>query len=439
MFSRRHRRPKSAELLKAWECLDAGDIPGAVRLLRTAGEDLPLGEVALVAGRAAKAAGFDDLDRAAAAVAARPGDDRALYDFGYACIERGLSFLAVPALREVLTRNPGALQVMRELVAAYESENRHGEAVELLARHESGFEEWPDRYLLVFNAIMAGELALAKRQYALLPEPEDPMWLPAHQRQRHMLERAASAGPVSALDRTDLRGWQFVTGGTVLGALSPFGFGAGMNGRYAWLQDSHGECLQGLLRLKALLDAAGVRPCSVSLLPDRGSRILGLAAAELLGLPAEPFAPGREDTVVIAYDLNELAAVDEGPEILGQLHGRVPGQVLHEHASSWTDPPVITADSVALLHQAVVAPWDGQLRAGEGGEVERAGADERPDALIAAEIVGADPSPDEGDGETPADPDERFTEFVTAVRGSWLRGERTGLKSTGPVPSSKFA
>ncbi|WP_329395887.1 hypothetical protein [Streptomyces melanogenes] len=439
MFSRKNRRPKSAELLKAWECLDAGDLPGAVRLLRAAGEDLPPGEVALVVGRAAKAAGFDDLDRAAGALVSRPEDDRALYDFGYACIERGLSFLAVPALREVLTRNPGALQVVRELVAAYESENRHGEAVEVLARHESGFEEWPDRYLLVFNAVMAGDLALANRHFALLPDPEDPMWLPARQRQRRMLERAASAAPASALDRTDLRGWQFVLGGTVLGTLSPYGFGAGMNGRYAWLQDSYGQCLRGLLRLKALLDAAGVRPRSVSLLPDRGSRILGLAAAEILGLPAEPFAPGCEDTVVIAYDLNELAEVAEGPEILGQLQDRVPGQVLHEHASSWTDTPVVTADSVALLHQAVVAPWEGQLRAGEDGEVERAGADDRPDALIAADIVGADPSPDEGDGETPTDPDEAFTGFVTAVRDSWLQGERTRLKSTGPVPSSKFA
>ncbi|MFI1100370.1 hypothetical protein [Streptomyces melanogenes] len=439
MFSRKNRRPKSAELLKAWECLDAGDLPGAVRLLRTAGEDLPLGEVALVVGRAAKKAGFDDLDRAAAALVSRPDGDRALYDFGYACIERGLSFLAVPALREVLIRNPGALQVVRELVAAYESENRHGEAVEVLARHESGFEEWPDRYLLVFNAIMAGDLALANRQHARLPDPEDPIWLPARQRQRRMLERAASAGPTSALDRTDLRGWQFVMAGTVLGTLSPYGFGAGMNGRYAWLQDSYGQCLRGLLRLKLLLDAAGVRPRSVSLLPDRDSRILGLAAADVLGLPAEPFAPGRADTVVIAYDLNELAEVAEGPEILGQLQDRASGQVLHEHASSWTDTPVVTADSVALLHQAVVAPWDGQLRADEDGEVERAGADERPDALIATEIVGADSSPDEGDGETPADPDEAFTAFVTAVRDTWLQGERTRLKSTGPVPSSKFA
>lgn len=438
MFSRKNRRPKSAELLKVWECLDAGDVPEAVRLLRTVGEE-PLGEVALVVGRAAKAAGFDDLRRAASALAARPDDDRALYDFGYACIERGLSFLAVRPLHEVLTRNPGALQVVRELVAAYESENRHGEAVELLARHESVFEEWPDRYLLVFNAVMAGDLDLANRQYGLLPAPQDPMWLPAHERQRRMLERAASAGPMSALDGSDLRGWQFVLGGTVLGTLSPFGFDDGMNGRYAWFQDSYGECLRGLLRLKALLDAAGVRPRSVSLLPDRGSRILGLAAAEVLGLLAEPFTPGRADTVVIAYDLNELMETDEGPEILEQLQERAPGQVLHEHASSWTDTPVVTADSVTLLHQVVVAPWEEQLSAGEDGEVERTEADARPDAVIAAEIVGADPAPEEGDGETPADPDEGFTAFVAAVRGSWLQGARTGLTSSGPVSSNKFA
>ncbi|MBO7941494.1 hypothetical protein JTP77_037185, partial [Streptomyces sp. S9] len=84
-----------------------------------------------------------------------------------------------------------------------------------------------------------------------------------------------------ALDGTDLRGWQFVLGGTILGTLSPYGFDAGMAGRYAWLQDSPEQCLRGLLRLKAVLEAAGTRPASVSLLPDRGSRILGLAAAEV--------------------------------------------------------------------------------------------------------------------------------------------------------------
>ncbi|MFD1656751.1 hypothetical protein ACFSL4_00500 [Streptomyces caeni] len=439
MFSRRNRRPKSAELLTAWECLDAGDVPGALRRLRAGAEDLPPAEAALVVGRAADSAGFDDLREAAAALAARPERARALYDFGYACVERGLSYLAIPALRGALAQHPGALPVVRELVAAYEREGRHREAVEELTRHESGFADWPDRYLLAFNAAMAGDLALANRQHTLLPDPEDPQWLPARDRQRRMLGRAASAARVSPLDSTDLRGWQFVIGGTVLGTLSPFGFAAGMTGRYAWVQDSHGACLRGLLRLKALLAAAEVRPRSVSLLPDRGSRILGLAAADVLDLPAEPFAPGRQDTVVIAYDLNELAATDEGPEILGQLFERAPGQVLHEHASSWTDAPVVTADSVTLLCQSVVAPWDGQLCQGDDGGVERAEADDRPAAEVSAGIVAADPSPGEGDGETPADPDEGFAAFAAAVRDTWLQGDRARLTSSGPVRSSRFA
>ncbi|WP_329294123.1 tetratricopeptide repeat protein [Streptomyces sp. NBC_01455] len=439
MFSRKNRRPKSADLLKAWECLDAGDIPGALRLVKQGAETLPLAETALVAGRAAGMAGFDDLREAAATLAADPGKGQALYDFGYACVERGLSALAIPALREALRGNPGALMVMRELVSAYEREGRHGEAVEVLTRYEDDFAQWPDRYLLVYNAIMSGDLPLARRQHALLPDPTDPRWVPTRDRQRRMLERAASAEPVSPLDVTDLRGWQFVMGGTILGTLSPFGFGAGMTGRYAWLQDSYGQCLEGLLRLRALLDAAEVRPRSVSLLPDRDSRILGLAAAEVLGLPAEPFAPGREDTVVVAYDLNGAAEADGGPEILGQLFDRAPGQVLHEHASNWTDAPVVTADSVTLLHQSVVAPWGPQLGAGDDGGVERGAADDRPAERIAAEIVGADPSPGEGDGETPADPLGAITDFVAAVHGSWLRGDRARLTSTGPVPSARFA
>ncbi|MDJ0343497.1 hypothetical protein QMK19_18275 [Streptomyces sp. H10-C2] len=439
MFSRRNHRPKSAELLAAWERLDAGDIPGALRRLRAGAETLPPGEVALVVGRAAGAAGFDDLQKAAAALAAHPEKGRALYDFGYACIERGLPYLAIPALREALRQNPGTRVLFRELVTAYEREGRHREAVEVLTQHESVLADWPDRYLLAFNAIMSGDLRLANRQHALLPDPQDPQWLPTQARQRRMLERAASAAPVSPLDLTDLRGWQFVMGGTVLGTLSPFGFAAGMTGRYAWLQDSHDQCLHGLLRLKTLLDAAEVRPRSVSLLPDRGSQILGLAAAEVLDLPAEPFAPGREDTVVIAYDLNELAGVSEGPEVLGQLFERVPGQVLHEHASSWTDAPVVTADSVTLLHQSVVAPWGEQLRQGDDSDAERAPADDRPAAEIAAEIAGADPTLIEGDDETPADPVDRLTGFVTAIRGSWLQGDRARLISSGPVTSSKFA
>ncbi|MEW2286073.1 hypothetical protein [Streptomyces sp. NPDC047841] len=442
MFSRRNRRTDrftSPALRTAWETLDAGDVPGALRQVRQAGEDQPLAEVALVVGRAAGSAGFDDLADASAALAAAPEDPRALYRFGYACVEREVPDLAVPALRAALRLSGGSLRVLRELVSAYEAGGRHREAVAELTRHEDRLEDWPDRYLLVFNAVFGGDLELARRQHALLGDPEDERWRPARDRQHRMLARAADAERAGRLDGADLRGWQYVLGGTVLGTLSPYGFDAGMNGRYAWLQDTPDRCLRGLLRLRDLLAATGVRPRSVSLLPDRDSRILGLAAAQVLDLPAEPFAPGRADTVVVAYDLDGLAAHDGGPELIGKLFERAPGQVLHAHACCWTDPPAITPDSAGLLYQSVVAPWGPQLRPSADGGVEQGPADDRPEAEIAAGITAADPSPDPGDGDGPADGDTEFAAFATAVKGTWLRGERVRVRSAGPVPSSRFA
>lgn len=437
MFTRRNRRPKSPALRTAWEALDHGDVPGALRQLRAAGEEQPLAEVALVVGRAAEAVGFDDLAKAAAAVVAEPERPTALYDFGYWCVERDIAHLAVPALREALRRSDGAPVVLRELVAAYEHDGRHREAVHELSRYEGALADWPDRYLLVFNAVLAGDLELARREHALLSDPQDAQWQPARERQNRVLARAADAQRASSLGPSDLRGWQYVSSGTVLGTLSPHGFDAGMNGRYAWLQDTPGLCLRGLVRLRALLAAAELRPRSVSLLPDRDSRILGLAAAEVLGLPAEPFEPGRTDTVVVAYDLDGTAAHDGGPEIIGQLFERAPGQVLHAHASCWTDPPAITPDSVALLHQTVVAPWGEQLRGSADGGVERGPADDRPEAEVAGTITGAVPEPNP-DGAGIPDGETEFTAFAAAVRESWLRGDRARVTSPGPVPSSRF-
>ncbi|MGA5290130.1 hypothetical protein [Streptomyces pseudogriseolus] len=52
---------------------------------------------------------------------------------------------------------------------------------------------------------------------------------------------------------------------------------------------------------------------------------------------------------------------------LEQRRKRAPGEVMHEHASCWTDPPPVAADSVTLLHRSVVAPWAGCGRAPKAG------------------------------------------------------------------------
>jgi hypothetical protein len=208
----------STERAKAWELLDAGDVPGTMRHLHLTAEKLEIGELAPIVGRVSAMVGFDDLVEASSALTATPEEPRALFDFGYACIEHGAAYLAIPALSAALRRMPDSPAILTELVVALEEEARHGEAVGLLEERDARLRPWPDRYLLVLNAIMAGDLATATRHAARLPDPDDAMWLPARDRVRRMLARAAVAP--TALDTKDLRGWHFVLTGGVLTTLS---------------------------------------------------------------------------------------------------------------------------------------------------------------------------------------------------------------------------
>ncbi|MEU4829899.1 hypothetical protein [Streptosporangium sp. NPDC023615] len=424
-----------SDLQEARALADAGDAAGLMRHLRLTADRFTIGDVAPLAGRAAELAGFADLAEAAAAVTADPDRPQALYAYGYACVGRGASFLAIPALRAALRLDPGSPEILRELVAALEDEYRHGDAVAVLAEHEADLPVWPDRYLLAYNALMAGDVARAAAKSARLPFPDDEYWVPAHGRLSRMLARARAVQALGGLGERDLRGWHFVLSGGVLVTLSPYGFDEGMTGRYAYVSDGFGTCLHGLLRLRAVLEAAGRSPRTVSLLPGRGDRALGLAASRVLGLPAEPFAPGRTDTVVIAHDLRKI---DDG-ELLVALHGRADGQILYEHATCWTEPPAVSADVNGLLCQMVVAPWEERTHFTAGGAGRRVPADERTAEELADEILCADPVPDGGDGATPPDTDEAPAGFAAAVAPLWpADGPRDRVHSPGPVRSSRF-
>ncbi|MEU5990497.1 hypothetical protein ABZ806_16135 [Spirillospora sp. NPDC047418] len=409
--------------------LESGDIAGLIRHLRFNAEGMELREVARLMEGAAGLSGFDDMREAAAALV-REQEPQQLYDFGYACVERGIAFLAIPALRRAVELMPDEPVLVMELVSALERENRHAETVAVLEPRVDSLDPWPARYLLAYNALLSGDLERAERESARLPVPDDGDWLPAHERLARMTARARAARGVGPLDSTDLRGWHFVLGGSFLATISPYGFGDGMTGRFAYMSDSFAACRRSLDRLRLVLDAAGRRPASVGLLPDRSSRILGLAAARLLGLPAEPFAPGRPDALVVAYDLNETQV--EG------LRERAEGQVLFEHASCWTGPPVVGADVTGFLHQVAVPPWGERLRVTADRETEKVPPDERPAELLAEEIVEAEPETFEEDG-APPDPDGALAGFAGALRGHWLTGPRDAVRSPGPVPSSRFA
>ncbi|PRX97254.1 hypothetical protein [Allonocardiopsis opalescens] len=427
----------TAELDEARALLDAQDTQGLLRHLRQHAGGFAAADLAALVGGAARLAGFDDLAAAADRLAREPAEPQARYDFGYACVERGASFLAVGVLTELLREYPDASGVLTELVSALEDEERHAEAVAVLAEREARLRDWPDRYLLAYNALMAGDLPRAEAVAARLPAPEDESWHPAHARIGRMLDRAAAARRVSALDGRDLRGWQFALAGTVLGIVSPHGYDDGMNGRHAYLQDDYQECRRGLERLRLVLDAAGRRPRAVGLLPDRSSQALGLAAARLLGLPAERFDPRAPEALVVAYDLNELG--ESAAELVPALYERAPGQILVEHASCWTSPPPVSADYAVLLHQVNVPPWGPRLRLGEDGGAVRDPADERPAGELAEEVLRAALEPAGPGGTAPGDSDRELAAFTAAVAGRWLTGPRERVRSAGPVRSSRFA
>ena len=225
----------AGELQEAQGLLASGDVPGLLRQLRAHGGALPLGQVAGLVAGAARLAGFDDLAQAAAAAGGGDGcgprDARVLYDFGYACLERGAGYLAVRPLARALDLAPESAPVLSELVTALEQDGQHARAVAVLEEHEPVM-GWVHRVQYVYNALMAGRLDKAADGFRRLPEPQDGAWTPAREKVRRMLARAGLGRTISPLDYQDLRGWHYVLTGGVLAGLSPYGFDA-MTGRWA--------------------------------------------------------------------------------------------------------------------------------------------------------------------------------------------------------------
>lgn len=439
--------------------VEAGDAAGTIRVLR-AMPDAPLladGDMfATVTGlvaAAARTAGYRDLAAAAEAAQAGPDDSHALYRYGHSCVERGVAYLAVPALLRAVARAPRAPVVRMELVTALELEARHGEAVTALSAAGFGSHDpsdrWIEHYLLIFNSLLAGDADGARERYLQLSAAQDRRQEVLRTRLDGMLSRARLVigadgfeepwerpeEPRAPLGSADLRGWHFVLNGTVLATLSPYGADAGMNGRYAYLAETYSSCHWALHRLAVILAAAGRRVPTVGLLTDRSSRILGMAAAQVLGVQAWDWRPQMEGALVVAYSLSGTAS--------HVLHGLgLPGsQVLVEHATTWTDPPALAADASGLLHQVVVPPWGARQVPSQDGEswVEEP-ADGRPERDIAADILAAPAVPDPGDGSGPDDSDDVLAAFVDRIAPLWATGQthRDRVWSPGPVRSSRF-
>ncbi|GER89045.1 hypothetical protein KDW_32070 [Dictyobacter vulcani] len=320
------------------------------------------------------------------AVVRHPEDVQALYNVGYQLFEQGLPDLAATALARAHALDPDSADVLNELVSALETMGMNAEACRLLqARPEVVQHNYLSRYLLAFNAIMSRDLETPRNLLASLQQGSYEHREELAGRIASMLARADAIKDVSSLDQQDLRGWHYVLTGAFLLHLSPYGFDEGMNGRYAFVQDTRDLCLEGILRLVAALKEMDISVPRIFALPERGSTILAQALALKLHVPLVYWSDEghTEPGLIAAYDLSLL----DGPTLVS-LRQHHPGQVLWSHATCWTESFPFTADVTTFLYQVNHAPWESQMRVNpETKQVENTQPDEHDAAIIAAGLL----------------------------------------------------
>jgi hypothetical protein len=230
-----------------------------------------------------------------------------------------------------------------------------------------------------------------------------------------------------------------ITSGLLL-HVSPHGFDEGMNGRYAFVQDTPELCLEGIERVRAVLDALEIAPPRIFALPERSSSILARATARILNCPLETWPVDGSDKpgLIVVYD---IALLDE--DILPTLARHRPGQILWNHASCWTEEQPISGDLTTFLYQVNYEPWGERMVVDpEQQQMVTEPPDERDEAVIAAEIVAATLEPGTLDDLPALIELARAAAATTGEAAPGLLcsgGRRKKQWSGSPVPSSRFA
>ncbi|MEZ4322400.1 MAG: hypothetical protein R3F61_33345 [Myxococcota bacterium] len=406
----------ATHIASAREALEGGDALAASRSLRLAAQTADLHTVpdALVEllglwAETARYTGYEALGEQCAAAATL--EDADVWNAAWSLVDVGLPEVAVPLLRRLDDRNPGTEGVVAELAVALRNSGRAREACEVLERAPEMLGAEPVAVLLAECALQCGDVALAR----VHAPPRDALL------QGVLARHAASGRP---LDGSDLRGWHQVLTGGVLLHLSPFGLEAGMNGRYAYSQDDVGRIRMGLARAHAVMKAWGRAPRGVAALPDPASQAVALAAASVWGVPVS--TPDRQ-VPLVGYDLGidpELLAVAEA--------ARERGALVHVHAVRWTDPPELAPDTLTVLAQIHVAPWDERTQVDPTtGAQTRVPASKAAPTTWAERIASASWEQEEAPGDELAE----LLAFARAVGPA--RGPRRSW-ALGPVSSGRF-
>ncbi|MBK6687408.1 MAG: hypothetical protein IPG45_23255 [Deltaproteobacteria bacterium] len=324
--------------------------------------------------------------------AVQPASAQALFEVGYALIEHELHGIAATFLALANDLEPNRERIVGELAIALESAGQHEEARRILESAPAVLaSSFNCSYLLAFDTLLTGDVALARERHAKLRAADDlERWMAGALdgmllRAEALLRGSSRLDPLST---EDLAGWQFVVNGSFLLHRSAFGFEEGMRGRYAYTQDFLGRCHAGLVRLKRLCSIVDFRPVAILSMPNRDSQILALAASELFGVPKEPWreaplSPG----LIIAYDMQgvELTKAE-----VDALRAGAPGQAYFEHAACWTSPFPVAGDVINYLQQINQAPWGHRTSFDpETRTKTELSADERAPEVIAQELLAA--------------------------------------------------
>ncbi|MGM3309778.1 hypothetical protein ACSQ6I_27980 [Anabaena sp. WFMT] len=375
-------------------------------------------------------------------VAETSDDLEMLYVLGYELIEYSLPEIAATILARANEINPTEPTILCELVHALEVNGQNTEACRFLRQVPELLEENPLLlYLLSFNALMTGDLVEPKQLLPRLqqnPESSE-SWMA--ERIAGMLERANALQGITLLDHQDLRGWHFVITGAILLHLSPYGLDEGMNGRYAYTQDSENRISQAIQRLRAVIEAGKISVPCVFVLPNRESAILSHAVAKILSCPLQEWTPETWETpgLIVTYDLGQLDS-----EILEQLSQHRPGQILWIHASCWTQEQSLAADLTTYLYQYNVSPWQEKMGVDpDTKEMKQFAEVEASIEELADRIVQATPDVDELNDLPQLMSIVQSARLITeesAKPGLFRQcGQRNLQWNISPVPSSRFA
>lgn len=427
---------------QAEQARDEDDLPAAVRHLavacvprppRTSAARALLADAiadALIHGEDTEGA---DLARE---VAAQPDALDRCFDLGYRLMHHGLAHLAEAFLAPAALDRPQDAPVWLEYLAALDRIGRHDRALEAMDANPALLERSAAvRYLTAFHALMTGALNRVRQLLPTLDDPVDEVVAAGHRRLAAVLARADALGPLTPLDRDDLRGWHLALNGGLLLTLSDESVDT-MRGRWALFAPQPSVIAQTLQAAAHVLRQLGQPIPRVLAGPDRDSQIVAHALARMLDVPLDPLSTDGAPGLCVIWDPDALP-----PPVIAHLQRIHPEHPVFACGVRWTEAPPFAPDLVGWLHQILIPPWAGGLtRDPHTGHVSEAPVDDRPVERIAAELAGQAVSTDRLAV-------QRCVKLVNACQGLpdaqrpgllRTRGLRPLLWEGAPVTSARF-